>query len=52
MKFQPTDGSSPIANGITAKIFILIKAQGCWVPWDALDLTDEPMVRRAPKMSL
>lgn len=52
MRFQPTDGSNPIPNGTTAMIYVLNKTHGCQVPWDASDLTDEPMVRKAPEMSL
>lgn len=42
MRFQPTDGSSPIHNGTTDAVFVLIQAHGHQVPWDAPDLTDEP----------
>lgn len=42
MRFQPTDGSSPIHNGATTAVFVLIQARGRQVPWDAPDLTDEP----------
>lgn len=52
MRLQPTDGSNPIPNGTNGTIFVLIKAYGCQVPWDASDLADEPMVRRVPETSL
>lgn len=41
MRFQPTDGSSPIHNGTTTAVFVLMNAD-CQVPWNAPYLTDEP----------